>query len=273
MKKKIWVTAIATGMVGVFPLLVHAAEAEPVDSGTTAWMLTSTALVLLMVPGLAMFYGGLVRTKERTRHHDAQFCGHGADRRSVGGVRICTGVWKNILGGFAGWNSDYFFLKGIDDAMVKGVPEYVLAMFQGKFAIITPALISGALAERVYFRGYIAFIVLWLLFIYCPLCHWVWASDGWLFNAGCRRRHRSCRRTGDSRFGRFQRPGGRHFSGPAERVSPKPPCAQQLVMTHGGRGSFVGRLVRIQCGLYGSKRPGHGPGLDHDSGCRQPAAP
>jgi Amt family ammonium transporter len=64
------------------------------------------------------------------------------------------------------------------------VPEYVLAMFQGKFAIIAPALISGALAERVYFRGYIAFIVLWMLIIYCPLCHWVWASDGWLFNAG-----------------------------------------------------------------------------------------
>jgi Amt family ammonium transporter len=64
------------------------------------------------------------------------------------------------------------------------VPEYVLAMFQGKFAIITPALISGALAERVYFKGYSLFIVLWFLLIYCPLCHWVWASDGWLFNSG-----------------------------------------------------------------------------------------
>jgi ammonium transporter, Amt family len=68
--------------------------------------------------------------------------------------------------------------------ITNGIPEYVLAMFQGKFAIITPALISGALAERVYFRGYILFIVLWFLFVYCPLCHWVWASDGWLFNAG-----------------------------------------------------------------------------------------
>jgi Amt family ammonium transporter len=91
---------------------------------------------------------------------------------------------QNILGGFVGWNNDYFFLNGIDDVITNGVPEYVLAMFQGKFAIITPALISGALAERVYFRGYIMFIALWFLLVYCPLCHWVWASDGWLFNAG-----------------------------------------------------------------------------------------
>jgi Amt family ammonium transporter len=91
---------------------------------------------------------------------------------------------KSIAGGFIGWNSDYFFLKGIDESIVDGVPEYVLARFQGKFAIITPALISGALAERVYFRGYFFFIVLWFLVVYCPLCHWVWASDGWLFNLG-----------------------------------------------------------------------------------------
>ena len=91
---------------------------------------------------------------------------------------------KSILGGVVGWNKDYFFLNGIDNTITNGIPEYVLAMFQGKFAIITPALISGALAERVYFRGYILFIVLWFLFVYCPLCHWVWASDGWLFNAG-----------------------------------------------------------------------------------------
>lgn len=91
---------------------------------------------------------------------------------------------KNIMGGIVGWSGDYFFLKGIDNQMIDGIPEYVLAMFQGKFAIITPALISGALAERVFFRGYCLFIALWFLFIYCPLCHWVWASDGWLFNLG-----------------------------------------------------------------------------------------
>ena len=67
---------------------------------------------------------------------------------------------SNVFGGFIGWNSDFFFLKGIDDAITDGIPEYIIAMFQGKFAMITPALISGAIAERVYFRGYILFITL-----------------------------------------------------------------------------------------------------------------
>jgi ammonium transporter, Amt family len=161
-----------------------AAEDTCTDTGTTAWMLTSTALVLLMVPGLAMFYGGLVRTKNvlGTMMHSFVAMALIGVLWAVCGYALAFG--KNVLGGFVGWNNDYFFLKGIDDAMVNGVPEYVLAMFQGKFAIITPALISGALAERVYFRGYCLFIALWFLFIYCPLCHWVWAADGWLFNAG-----------------------------------------------------------------------------------------
>jgi Amt family ammonium transporter len=166
------------------PALVFCAEPESVDTGTTAWMLTSTALVLLMVPGLAMFYGGLVRTKNVL----------GTMMHSFVSIAIIGVLWvvcgyalafgKNILGGWVGWSWDYFFLKGIDNTITQGVPEYVLAMFQGKFAIITPALISGALAERVYFRGYCLFIILWFLFIYCPLCHWVWAADGWLFNSG-----------------------------------------------------------------------------------------
>ena len=119
-------------------------------------MLTSTALVLLMVPGLAMFYGGLVRTKNvlGTMMHSFVAMALIGVFWAVCGYALAFG--KNVLGGFVGWNNDYFFLKGIDDAMVNGVPEYVLAMFQGKFAIITPALISGALAERVYFRGYCA---------------------------------------------------------------------------------------------------------------------
>jgi ammonium transporter, Amt family len=166
------------------PSLAFCADAAAVDTGTTAWMLVSTALVLLMVPGLAMFYGGLVRTKNVL----------GTMMHSFVSIAIIGVLWvvcgyalafgKSILGGYVGWSNDYFFLKGIDDTIVNGVPEYVLAMFQGKFAIITPALISGALAERVYFRGYCLFIVLWFLFIYCPLCHWIWAADGWLYNSG-----------------------------------------------------------------------------------------
>ena len=91
----------------------------------------------------------------------------------------------SILGGWFGWSKDYFFLKGIDDTIMDaGVPEYVFSMFQGKFAIITPALIAGAFAERVKFKGYILFIALWGILVYNPLCHWVWAEDGFLFNLG-----------------------------------------------------------------------------------------
>ncbi len=168
----------------VIPKMVFAAGNGAIDSGTTAWMLTATALVLLMVPGLAMFYGGLVRTKNvlGTMMHSFVAMAVIGVLWAVCGYSLAFG--KNILGGVVGWKKGYFFLNGIDNTITNGIPEYVLAMFQGKFAIITPALISGALAERVYFRGYILFIVLWFLFVYCPLCHWVWASDGWLFNAG-----------------------------------------------------------------------------------------
>jgi len=147
-------------------------------------MLISTALVLFMVPGLAMFYGGLVRTKNvlSTMMHSFVSMALIGVLWVIFGYSLTFG--ESIWGGFVGWNPDYFMLRGIDDSIVDGVPEYILAMFQGKFAIITPALISGALAERVYFRGYCLFIALWFVAVYCPLCHWVWASDGWLFNYG-----------------------------------------------------------------------------------------
>ncbi len=173
--------------VSILPNLSHAQEVATenlVDTGTTAWMLISTALVLFMVPGLAMFYGGLVRTKNVL----------GTMMHSFVAMAIIGVLWvicgysltfgDSILGGYIGWNSDFFMLSGIDESIVDGIPEYIIAMFQGKFAIITPALISGALAERVYFKGYCLFIALWFLAVYSPLCHWVWASDGWLFNAG-----------------------------------------------------------------------------------------
>jgi Amt family ammonium transporter len=181
---KISKTAFLAILLCLLPQLSFASENGSIDTGTTAWMLTSTALVLFMVPGLAMFYGGLVRTKNvlGTMMHSFVAMAIIGVLWVVCGYALSFG--ENILGGFVGWNKDYFFLNGIDDVISNGVPEYVLAMFQGKFAIITPALISGAIAERVYFRGYCLFIILWFLFVYCPLCHWVWASDGWLFNAG-----------------------------------------------------------------------------------------
>ncbi len=171
----------------VLPEIAFSADKIPIDTGSTAWMLIATGLVLLMVPGLAMFYGGLVRTKNvlGTMMHSFVSMAIIGVLWAVCGYALSFG--KNVLGGWIGWNWDYFFLKGIDDTIhPAGVPEYVVAMFQGKFAIITPALIAGAFAERVRFRSYCAFITLWFLLVYCPLCHWVWAEDGFLFNLGAR---------------------------------------------------------------------------------------
>jgi len=169
------------------PGRLWAAEANTVDHGVTAWMLTSTALVLLMVPGLALFYGGLVRTKNVL----------GTMMHSFAAMAIIAVLWvvcgyamsfgKNVLGGWIGWDSNLLFLRGIDETiMTTHVPEYVFAMFQGKFAIITPALIAGAFAERVSFKAYCIFIALWGLLVYNPLCHWVWAADGFLFTMGAK---------------------------------------------------------------------------------------
>jgi len=166
---------------------LYASDNTTVDTGATAWMLTSTALVLLMVPGLAMFYGGLVRSKNvlGTIMHSFVAMGIISVLWVIVGYSMSFG--SNVLGGFFGWNKDYFFLKGIDTNILDaGVPEYVFSMFQGKFAIITPALIAGAFAERVSFKAYCFFIALWSLLVYNPLCHWVWASDGFLFNLGAK---------------------------------------------------------------------------------------
>jgi len=166
---------------------LYASDGNTIDTGATAWMLTSTALVLLMVPGLAMFYGGLVRSKNvlGTIMHSFVAMGIISVLWVVVGYAMSFG--KNIFGGLFGWNNDYFFLKGIDTNILDaGIPEYVFSMFQGKFAIITPALIAGAFAERVSFKAYCIFIALWSLLVYNPLCHWVWASDGFLFNIGAK---------------------------------------------------------------------------------------
>ena len=160
-------------------------EQPPVDTGATAWMLTSTALVLLMVPGLAMFYGGLVRTKNvlGTMMHSFAAMALIGVLWAVVGYALAFG--PNVLGGWVGFDPGLLFLRSIDGTVTRGgIPDLVFAMFQGKFAIITPTLIAGAFAERVRFRGYAIFIALWSLLVYIPLCHWVWASDGFLFRAG-----------------------------------------------------------------------------------------
>jgi len=157
-----------------------AAAAPPpeIDTGTTAWMLTSTALVLLMIPGLALFYGGLVRTKNvlGTMMHSFVAMAIIGVSWAVVGFAMCFGESQ---GGIIGWENGLLFLNGIDGTIGRwgdGIPDLLFSMFQGKFAIITPALIAGAFAERVRFRGYCLFILLWSLLIYCPLCHWIWGG-------------------------------------------------------------------------------------------------
>jgi len=156
------------------------------DAGSTAWMLTSSALVLLMVPGLALFYGGMVRRKNVLTTMMMSFVA-----MAVIGVQwVLVGyalAFGTSVGGVIGWDSALVALNGIDMAKPyadKGIPELVFVMFQGKFAIITPALISGAVAERMRFRTFLVFTVVWATFVYCPLAHWVWATDGWLFTRG-----------------------------------------------------------------------------------------
>jgi Amt family ammonium transporter len=172
-------------LISIFPFDLFAAETPAMDSGAAAWMLTSTALVLLMIPGLAMFYGGLVRTKNvlGTMMHSFTAMGIMTVLWVVCGYSMAFG--SNVLGGWFGWNPGYVLLNGIDDVILEaGIPEYVFSMFQAKFAIITPALIAGAFAERVSYKAYCFFIAAWGLLVYNPLCHWVWATDGFLFNLG-----------------------------------------------------------------------------------------
>jgi ammonium transporter, Amt family len=157
-----------------------------IDTGSTAWMLTSSALVLLMVPGLALFYGGMVRKKNvltTMMHSFVAMAVIGVQWIVIG---YCLSFGEDRAG-VIGFDAAYLGLTGVSHTKMfgdKGIPELVFVMFQGKFAIITPALISGAIAERVRLKGYLVFIVLWSTFIYCPLAHWVWASGGWLFDMG-----------------------------------------------------------------------------------------
>lgn len=155
----------------------------PIDHATTVWMLISTGLVLLMIPGLAMFYGGLVRTKNvlGTMMHSFAAMSIIGVIWAVCGYAMTFGTSHCIVahgGGLIGWDWDKFMLMGVDSKIMPDyhIPELVFAMFQGKFAMITPALIAGAFAERVRFRGYCVFIALWSLFVYNPLAHWIWGG-------------------------------------------------------------------------------------------------
>ncbi len=140
----------------------------------TAWVLTSSALVLFMLPGLALFYGGMVRRKNVLSSMMHSFVAMGVITIEwvIIGYSLAFGTGNWFIGGF-----EHAFLRGIDLNSTSGtIPTYTFIVFQGMFAIITPALISGAIVGRIKFKSYIAFIALWGLIVYAPVCHWVWGG-------------------------------------------------------------------------------------------------
>lgn len=152
------------------------------NSGDTAWMLVSCALVMLMVLGLGFFYAGMVQTKNvlSTLSH------------SLGSLSLVTVQWglfgfslafgsshAGLIGGL-----DYLGLEGIGTRLQGSIPLWVFVAYQGMFAAITPALISGAFAERLKFSSFCLFTLLWSTFVYDPVAHWVWAPEGWLAQLG-----------------------------------------------------------------------------------------
>ncbi len=156
------------------------------DTGDTAWMLVSTAFVMLMVPGLALFYGGMVRRKNvlaTMMHSMVALSVVGVFWLAVGyALAFGSPVVSAFGGGLIGWDARLVFLNGVKPTdLLPGtnIPVYLHAMYQGMFAIITPALISGAVAERIRFKPYCVFLVLWATLVYCPLAHMVWAQDWW----------------------------------------------------------------------------------------------
>ncbi len=181
--------AAAPAAAAAAPAVAAAAAAAPkIDTGDTAWMLTSTVLVLMMtIPGLALFYGGMVRKKNVLA----------TLAQSFGATCIITVLWM-VIGyslAFTDGGANNAWIGGVNylllgpmglnstSTLAPTIPESVYMCFQMTFAIITPALIAGALADRMKFSAFMWFMSLWLIFVYCPIAHWVWGG-GWLGTAG-----------------------------------------------------------------------------------------
>lgn len=181
-----------TGEEGSPPAVEVSEPLPEIDAGHTTWMLVSSALVLMMTaPGLALFYGGLVRKKNIL----------GVMMQCIFLMGVMSVVWalwgfslafgSDVLGGFVG-GGDYLLMDGLLMKLYDGeaaapvwgdtgVPSMIFMVFQGMFFIITPALICGAYAERMKFSSMVLFSILWGTCVYCPLAHWVWSDNGWLF--------------------------------------------------------------------------------------------
>lgn len=186
-----WLAGVLSSVLLLAPMVARAQEAAPAaapwkaDGGDTAWILVSCALVLLMTPGLAFFYGGMVRQKNVLGTLMQSFIAMGiiSILWMVVGYSLAFAPGGPFLGGMK-----WLFLSGVSHSeaapLAATIPHQLYMVFQMMFAIITPALISGAFAERMKFSAYLWFISLWSVLIYSPIAHWVWASDGWLFKMG-----------------------------------------------------------------------------------------
>ena len=166
-----------------------AAAPVAIDTGDTAWVIAASALVLMMtLPGLALFYGGLVRSKNVLNVFMQCFLTAGV----VGVLWVLIGysIAFGTGGSFIGDLSKLGLMSVSPDATIanfatppRQIPELIFVMFQAMFAIITPALILGAVAERMKFSAYVAFTSIWVLLVYCPIAHMVWSAEGWIFKA------------------------------------------------------------------------------------------
>jgi ammonium transporter, Amt family len=186
MFKRFGTTLMAGSAAMLLATAAHAQgpDAPPaIDTGDTAWMLASTALVLLMTPGLALFYAGMVRSKNALSTIMQSFICFGV----IGlqwillGYTLAFAEGTSFIGGL-----QHLGLNGIDLKAATGlsyaptIPPVLFVAYQMMFAIITPALISGAFAERIKFSSYLVFVLLWATLVYDPLAHWVWGAGGWL---------------------------------------------------------------------------------------------
>ena len=168
------------------PLTAYAQTESKIDTGDTAWILISTALVMLMTPGLALFYGGMVRRKNVL----------GTLMQSFVTIAVVSIQWiligyslsfgpdiNGIIGGL-----DWIGLNGVgvepNPDYAATIPHIAFMMYQAMFAVITPALITGAFAERIKFPAFLVFTLLWSTIVYDPVAHWIWGNGGWLKNMG-----------------------------------------------------------------------------------------
>jgi ammonium transporter, Amt family len=179
---------VAISIAAVFmPAIPGKIVTDGLNSGDVAWMLAATALVMLMTPGLAFFYGGMIDIKNIISTMLQSFIAMGV----ISVLWIVVGfslAFGESIGGFIGDPSTFFMFNGVLDgspwSLAPTIPLVLFAFFQLKFAIITPALITGTFAERIRFKAYILFLVLFSLLIYAPLAHWTWHPDGFLFKMG-----------------------------------------------------------------------------------------